>query len=132
MQDQYLIPKQEPSIPQWEAAEVAQGLAEQLVQFLYPLSVLLDKRLERTFLQLVQVIITSRDRANGLLLSELGSYLLSPGQAAAGTKRLSNLLPSDKGATGSLSGIPGSQFASGWLPGKRKAIKGSPLGMKVG
>src|SRR5438128_10707759 len=77
MQDQYLIPKPEPQIPQWEATEVAQGLGEQLAQFLYPLLVLLDKtldkRLVRTFLQMVQVIITFRDRANGLLLSELGS-----------------------------------------------------------
>ena len=100
MQDQYLIPKPEPQIPQWEATEVAQGLGEQLAQFLYPLLVLLDKtldkRLVRTFLQMVQVIITFRDRANGLLLSELGGYLLSPKQAAAGTKRLSNLIHSDK------------------------------------
>src|SRR3989442_2403971 len=100
MQDQYLIPKPEPQIPQWEATEVAQGLGEQLAQFLYPLLVLLDKtldkRLVRTFLQMVQVIITFRDRANGLLLSELGGYLLSPEQAPAGTKRLSNLLHSVK------------------------------------
>ena len=100
MQDKYLIPKQEPEVPPREASQVAQGLAEQLAQFLYPLLVLLDKtldkRLLRTLLQTVQVIITFRDRANGLLLSELGSYLLSPAQAAAGTKRLSNLIHSDK------------------------------------
>ncbi len=87
MQDQYLIPQQEPQIPQWEEAAVAQGLAEQLAEFLAPLLMLLDKtldkRLVRTFLQVVQVIITFRDRANGLLLSELGGYLLSPKQAAA-------------------------------------------------
>jgi hypothetical protein len=100
MQEQYLIPKQEPQIPQWEEAAVAQELAEHLAEFLAPLLMLLDKtldkRLVRTFLQVVQVIITFRDRANGLLLSELGGYLLSPKQAAAGTKRLSNLLHSDK------------------------------------
>src|SRR5438034_8331442 len=100
MQTQYLIAKQEPQVPKGEAAGVAQGLVEQLAQFLYPLLVLLDKaldkRLVRTFLQTVQVIITFRDRANGLLLSELGGYLLSPQQAPAGTKRLSNLLHSSK------------------------------------
>jgi len=40
----------------------------------------------------VAVILTFRDRVNGLLLSELGGYLLSPDHAPAGTKRLSNLL----------------------------------------
>jgi hypothetical protein len=50
----------------------------------------------RTFLQSVAVILTFRDRANGLLLSELGGYLLSPDLAPAGTKRLSNVLHSVK------------------------------------
>ena len=54
----------------------------------------LDKRLVRTFMGLIQVILIFRDRANGLLLSELGSYLLNPDQAPAGTKRISNLLRS--------------------------------------
>jgi hypothetical protein len=35
-------------------------------------------------------------RAHGLLLSELGAYLLTPEQAPAGTKRLSNLLRSPR------------------------------------
>jgi hypothetical protein len=96
MPDQYLITKQEPAVPNWEAEEVAQRLGEQLAQFLYPLLVLLDKtldkRLVRTFLQTVQTIITIRSRATGLLLWELGGYLLNPAQAPAGTKRLSNLI----------------------------------------
>lgn len=58
----------------------------------------LDKRLVRTFVQSIAVILTFRDRANGLLLSELGGYLLSPEHAPAGTKRLSNLLHSTKWA----------------------------------
>ena len=33
-----------------------------------------------------------RESSKGLLLSELGSYILNPGKAPAGTKRLSNLL----------------------------------------
>jgi len=79
---------------------MAQGLAEALARFLFPLLVELDrrvdKRLVRTFLCTIQVIITFRDRANGLLLSELGGYLETPDKAPAGTKRLSNLLHSCK------------------------------------
>ncbi len=59
---------------------------------------MLDKRLVRTFLATIEVIITFRDRATGLLLSELGGYLETPDKAAAGTKRLSNLLHSSKWA----------------------------------
>ena len=46
----------------------------------------------RTFLQTVTVILTFRDRVNGLLLSEMGGYLDTPDKAPAGTKRLSRLL----------------------------------------
>ncbi len=42
----------------------------------------------------MQVIISFRHASQGLLLSELGGYLLSPAQAQAGTKRISNLLRS--------------------------------------
>lgn len=56
----------------------------------------LDKRLVRTLMMTVQAIITFRHNLNGLLLSELGGYLLPPDQAPAGTKRLSNLLHSAK------------------------------------
>jgi len=100
MQTQYLIPPEAPQVPPYAAQQMAQGLAEQLAVFLFPLLVtldqLLDKRLVRTFLQTIQVIIAYRDRVGGLLLSELGGYLLSPDQAPAGTKRLSNLLHSPK------------------------------------
>jgi hypothetical protein len=41
-------------------------------------------------------IVQFRNRGCGLLLSELGGYILSPQQAPAGTKRLSNLLRSPK------------------------------------
>jgi hypothetical protein len=79
---------------------MAQGLSAQLAHFLFPLLVELDRRLDkrlvRTFVQLVAVILTFRDRVNGLLLSELGGYLLSPEHAPAGTKRLSNLLHSTR------------------------------------
>ncbi|HET8853219.1 MAG TPA: hypothetical protein VFN02_11895 [Ktedonobacteraceae bacterium] len=100
MQTQYLIRQEAPQVPPYDAACMAQGLSAQLAHFLFPLLVeldrWLDKRLVRTFLQTVAVIVTFRDRVNGLLLSELGGYLLSPDQAPAGTKRLSNLLHSAK------------------------------------
>jgi len=79
---------------------MAQGMGAQLAHFLLPLLVqldgLLDKRLVRTFLQTIEVIITRRSRAHDLLLSELGAYLETPDKAPAGTKRLSNLLHSTK------------------------------------
>ena len=56
----------------------------------------LDKRLVRTFLLTLQAIICFRHSQYGLLLSELGGYILSPAQAPAGAKRLSNLLRSNR------------------------------------
>jgi hypothetical protein len=100
MQTQYLIPPEVPQVPPYEAQQMAQGLAGDLARFLFPLLVtldrLLDKRLVRTFLQTIQVILAYRDRVGGLLLSELGGDLLSPEQAPAESKRLSNLLHSPK------------------------------------
>ncbi len=73
---------------------------ERLLRFLAPLLVLLDThldaRLVRTVVSTVAAIVCWRNRAQGLLLSELGAYVLSPAQAPAGTKRLSNLLRSSK------------------------------------
>jgi hypothetical protein len=100
MPNQYVIAREAPQVPPYEARQMAQGLGEALARFLFPLLVeldrLLDKRLVRTFLCTIQVMITFRDRANGLLLSELGGYLDTPDKAPAGTKRLSNLLHSCK------------------------------------
>jgi len=62
--------------------QISQLLASKLYTFLQPLLLTLDKQLDKrlvaTFLALIQTIITFQDRANGLLLSELGGYLLSP------------------------------------------------------
>ena len=95
MQKQYLTCREAPPVPPYDAAQMAQGLGVQLASFLFPLLVqldaVLDKRLVRTFLATIQVIITFRDRANGLLLSELGGYLETPDKAPAGTKRRSRL-----------------------------------------
>jgi hypothetical protein len=100
MQTQSLIQPEVPQVPPYDGKQMAQGLAKELAGFLFPLLLrldqLLDKRLVRTFLHTIQVIITSRDRVGGLLLSELGGYLESPDKAPAGTKRLSNLLHSPK------------------------------------
>jgi len=75
---------------------VAHRLRANLIAFLHPIAVSLvaqlDSRLVQTFLQLVYVILLHRHRNNGLLLSELGGYLLNPAQAPAGAKRISNLL----------------------------------------
>jgi hypothetical protein len=73
-------------------------LRERLALFAAPLLATLDTqidaRLVATFRRVLEVLLCFRDRAQGLLRSELGGYLLSPAQAHAGTKRLSNLLRS--------------------------------------
>jgi hypothetical protein len=96
MSSQYLTRREEPQVPPYPAAEMAQGLYTGLARFLAPLlmelDTCIDKRLVRTFLQTVVVILTFRDRVNGLLLSEMGGYLDTPDKAPAGTKRLSRLL----------------------------------------
>lgn len=81
-------------------AEVSRVVADKLVAFLAPLLKTLDQhldvRLVRTFLHTIEAIVVFRHSTQGLLLSELGGYLLSPAQAPAGTKRLSHLLHSAK------------------------------------
>jgi hypothetical protein len=78
----------------------AQHLHDKLEAFVNELLVeldeQLDKRLVRTFLLTLQAIIKFRYSQYGLLLSELGGYILNPAQAPAGTKRLSNLLRSNR------------------------------------
>lgn len=96
MSTQYLTCLEKPQVAPYDAGEMAQGLYAALARFLAPLLIELDaridKRLVRTFLQTVAIILTFRDRVNGLLLSEMGGYLESPDKAPAGTKRLSRLL----------------------------------------
>jgi hypothetical protein len=85
-----------PSSPSQEVAFVSETVATQLASLLTPLLLsldqLIDARLVRTFLRTIAVIITFRNRGQGLLLTELGAFLTSPQHAPAGTKRLSNLL----------------------------------------
>ena len=78
----------------------SQDLSNQLEGFVSPLLQWLDaqieKRLVRTFLLTLQAILMLRHTRYGLLLSELGAYVLNADQAPAGTKRLSNLSRSPK------------------------------------
>jgi len=52
----------------------------------------IDTRLANTFFDLFVAILAFRNRAMGLLLSELGGYITGFSSAPAGTKRISNLL----------------------------------------
>lgn len=83
-----------------EKQEKADEVESQLVKYLKPilsrLNAKMDRRLVKTFLGLVMAIIQHRHRNNGLLLSELGGYLLGTEACCAGTKRISNLLHSQK------------------------------------
>lgn len=81
---------------QGQGRALSQDITTRIEAYVSPLlshlTTLLDKRLVRTFLGLITVIISFRGYRHGLLLSELGGYLLPPGHAPAGTKRLSNLV----------------------------------------
>jgi hypothetical protein len=56
----------------------------------------LDRRLVKTLLDMVQVILIHRHRNNGLLLSELGDHLLGGERGPAGVKRIAKLLQSQR------------------------------------
>src|SRR5882757_8874365 len=82
--------------PAQDYRPLAAEMRARLTQFMRPvmttLAQQLDIRLVQTARDLVQVILTHRHRAVGLLLSELGGYLLGPAHAPAGTKRISTLI----------------------------------------
>ena len=88
------------AFPAQDSALVAHALSRHLAAFLAPVLRTLDQQLDRrlvsTFLATLIAIVQWRNRAHGLLLSELGAYILTPEQAPAGTKRLSNLLRSSR------------------------------------
>ena len=80
--------------------EQGREVANLLQSFISPLEEWLDRQIDRRlvrtlFLTLI-AIVRLRHSRSGLLLSELGAHILSPAQAPAGTKRLSNLLRSPK------------------------------------
>ena len=99
-QSKYAILQEKEQDPQKASQEIAQDLEVFLFPFLSVLATLLDKRLVRTLVQCCVAIIRFRNTKQGLLLSELGSYLDgSRGlatTATAGTKRRSNILRSIK------------------------------------
>ncbi len=100
MQSKYAILEDKEQDDQKTSQELAQLLEEFLSPLLLVLDRLLDKRLVRTLVQCCVAIMRFRNHKQGLLLSELGSYLDGyPGlssTASAGTKRISNLLRSLK------------------------------------
>ena len=51
-----------------------------------------DRRLVKTLLDLVLVILMHRNRNSGLLLSELGDHLLGGERGPAGVKRIASLI----------------------------------------
>jgi hypothetical protein len=81
---------------QRQAQGLRQHLGERVRPLLRELDAALDKRLVATFFHTLQAIVVHRHPRCGLLLSELGGYLLDPEHAPAGTKRISNLLRSQK------------------------------------
>ena len=82
-----------------EKAKLSVKMQQQFSVFFSPLLESLDRELDKrlvdTFQRLLECLLLLRSRS-GFLLSELGAYLLSADQAPAGTKRISNLLRSQK------------------------------------
>lgn len=80
--------------------EVADRMRGMLAEYVRPLQEELDRvldvRLVRTLLSGIAAILENRDGRNGLLLSELGGYITDGAHAAAGTKRLGNLIRSER------------------------------------
>ncbi len=100
MQSKYDILQENEQDPQKASQEIARELELFLLPLLQVLDTFLDKRLVRTLVQCCVAIVRFRNNKQGLLLSELGSYMdgyqgLSV-SAAAGTKRISNLIRSIK------------------------------------
>lgn len=87
-----------------EKQEKSKALEEQLVKLLWPVLVEMkqrvDRRLVKTFLGVVLAILMHRHRNNGLVISELGGYLLGAEHCQAGTKRISNLVHSERWQAG--------------------------------
>ena len=78
------------------ASQFVKGLDQLLAPLLVVLDAYLDSRLVRTLVDLLVSLIQLRHREAGVLLSELGSMLLSPQHGPAGSKRISRLLHSPK------------------------------------
>jgi len=81
---------------QAKSSEVERGLVKLLWPLLVKLNESLDRRLVSTLVGMVMAIVMHRHRNEGLLLSELGGYLLGSEHCRAGTKRISHLIHSQK------------------------------------
>lgn len=83
-----------------EKKQASRGLETRCWNFLKPLLEELHKRLDRrlvkTILDLVLVIVMHRHRNNGLLLSELGEHLMGSDRGPAGVKRIASVLHSSR------------------------------------
>lgn len=77
--------------PRLEADRYGQHLLRLLEPLVRELDATMDKRPVCTLIQAVEAIVTLRDRANGLLLSQLGDCMDGLG-GGGGTKRLSTLI----------------------------------------
>lgn len=79
-----------------DSRELENQCWEFLKPFLEEVHKKIDRRLVKTLLDLVLVILMHRHRTNGLLLSELGDHLLGGERGPAGVKRIVSLLHSVK------------------------------------
>ena len=86
-----------------EKRQEGRDLEDQCWVFLKPLLEELHKRVDRrivkTLLDLVLVMLMHRHRNNGLLLSELGDHLMGGERGPAGVKRIASLLHSKRWAS---------------------------------
>ena len=84
-----------PSKKERESEDLSHRYGLNFLRFLEPLvrelDVTVDKRPLRTLVQTVEAIVSFRDQAHGLLLSELGDAMDGLGKGG-GTKRLSTLI----------------------------------------
>jgi hypothetical protein len=89
---------------QSEKAQEGRALENRCWEYLKPLleefHQKVDRRLVKTMLDLVLVILMHRNRNNGLLLSELGDHLLGGERGPAGVKRIASLLHSKRWRSG--------------------------------
>ena len=79
-----------------DSRELENQCWEFLKPFLEEVHKKIDRRLVKTLLDLVLVILIHRHRNSGLLLSELGDHLLGGERGPAGVKRIASLLHSVK------------------------------------
>ena len=77
-----------------EGRELENRCWEYLKPFLEELHRKVDRRLVKTLLDLVLVILLHRNRNSGLLLSELGDHLLGGERGPAGVKRIASVVHS--------------------------------------